>query len=195
VVTVVLAVFAVIVIFIVYGQLKGQTREQARAELGIAQVEYSNDNLDNASERLTRLIEEYGSTDEGQQGMLMLANIYYQQKKYADAELYFQEFVDSYSGSNVLLSSGYAGLAACKEVVRDFMTAAKLYEKAANTADDYIESDNFLYLSGICYVKAGDNEQAKEIFRKIIDSSKTNQHVRDAETQLVLLGEHLKAKP
>ncbi len=189
VVTVALAVFAVIVIFVVYGQLKSQTRDQAQAELGIAQVEYSNKNLDNASERLTRLIEEYGSTDEGQQGMLMLANIYYQQKKYADAELYFQEFVDSYSGSNVLLSSGYAGLAACKEIARDFLTAAELYETAANTADDYIESDNFLYLSGICYVKAGDIDKGKEIFQKIIDSSKTNQHVRDAETQLVLLGE------
>ena len=189
VVTVALAVFAVIVIFVVYGQLKSQTRDQAQAELGIAQVEYSNKNLDNASERLTRLIEEYGSTDEGQQGMLMLANIYYQQKKYADAESYFQEFVDSYSGSNVLLSSGYAGLAACKEIARDFLTAAELYETAANAADDYIESDNFLYLSGICYVKAGDIDKGKEIFQKIIDSSKTNQHVRDAETQLVLLGE------
>ena len=42
VVTVVLSVFAIIVILIVYGQLKDQARVEAQAELGIAQIEYSN---------------------------------------------------------------------------------------------------------------------------------------------------------
>lgn len=192
VVTVVLAVFAVIVIFIVYGQLKSQTGAEAQAELGVAQIEYSNNNLDNASERLIRLIEEYGSTDEAKQGMLILANINYQQQKYDEAELYFQEFVDSYSGSDVLLSSGYAGLAACLEIKSDFMGAAEYYETAAETSEDFIESDNFLYLSGICLIKAGDNDKAKTIFKRIVETSKTNQRVRDAEAQLVLLGEPIK---
>ncbi len=195
VVTVVLSVFAVIVIFIVYGQLKDQTRSEAQAELGIAQIEYTNNNLDKASERLIRLIEEYGSTDEGQQGMLILANIYYQQKKYEEAELYFQEFVDAYSGSEVLQSSGYAGLAACREISGDYSAAAKYYSTAAKSAPDYIESDNFYYLSGLNYKKAGDTETAKEIFQKIIDNSKTNQRVRDAESQMILLGEHLSKTP
>jgi tetratricopeptide (TPR) repeat protein len=187
VVSVVLGIFAVIVIIIVYGQLKEQTSQEAKAELGIAQVEYSNNNLDKASERLLNLIEEYGSTSEGQQGMLILANIYYQQKKYSDAELYFQEFIDSYSGSNILLSSGYAGLAACKEIDNDFSRAAELYEKAANIAPEFIESDNYLYLSGICYKKAGETDRAVEIFQKITEDSEKNQRARDAESQLVLL--------
>jgi len=72
VVSVVLGIFAIIVIFIVYGQLKEQTSQEAKAELGIAQVEYSNNNLDKASERLISLIEEYGSTDEGQQAGAMV---------------------------------------------------------------------------------------------------------------------------
>jgi outer membrane protein assembly factor BamD (BamD/ComL family) len=194
VVTVVLAIFAVIVIFIVYGQLKSQTSAEAQAELGIAQVEYTNNNLDNASERLIRLIEEYGSTDEAKQGMLILANIYYQQKKYEEAELYFREFVDSYSGSEILLASGYSGLAACMEIKSDYASAADYYETAANTSEDYTESDNFLYLSGVCFIKAGDNEKAKEVFKRIVETSKTNQRVRDAEAQLVILGEPIKAK-
>ena len=140
---------------------------------------------------MIRLIEEYGGTDEGQQGMLILANIYYQQKKYDDAEIYFQEFVDSYSGSDILLSSGYAGLAACQEINDNYMAAAELYETAAKTAPDYIESDNFMYLSGICYLKADDDETARQIFKKIIDTSKTNQRVKDAEAQLVMLGEKI----
>lgn len=187
VVTVVLGIFAVIVIFIVYGQLKKESAMEAQAELGIAQIEYSNNNLDKASERLLNLIEEYGSSEEGQQGMLMLANIYFVQNKYADSEKYFQEFVDSYSGSDILLSSGYAGLASCKEVDKDYSNAAELYEKAADAAPDYIEADNFRYLSGLCYKKAGNVENASRIFQAIIDGAKTQQRVRDAETQLILL--------
>ena len=109
------------------------------------------------------------------------------QKKYSEAELYFQEFIDSYSGSNILLASGYAGLAACREIDKDYLYAADLYERAANTAPDYIEYHNFLYLSGLCYKKAGDVEKASEIFKSIIDDSPTGQRVRDAEAQLVLL--------
>lgn len=188
VVSVVLGVFAVIVLFIVYGQLKSETHMEAQAELGIAQIEYSNNNLDKASERLISLINEYGSTDEGQQGMLMLANIYFMQNKYEDAEKYFQEFVDSYSGSEILIASGYAGLASCKEVNQDFITAAEYYEKAADKAPDYIESDNFRFLSGLCYKKAGNVADATRIFQEIIDSAKNAQHVRDAESQLILMG-------
>jgi tetratricopeptide (TPR) repeat protein len=191
VVTVVLAIFALIVIVIVYGQLKGQASAEAQAELGIAQVEYTNNNLDNASERLIQLIQEYGGTDEAKQGMLILANIYFQQEKYQDAEFYFQEFVDSYSGSDILIASGYGGLAACKEIDGDFLTAAEMYEKAASTAGDYIETDNYFYLAGICFKKAGDTEKAKQMFKQIVDNSNTNQRVRDAETQLILLGESL----
>jgi outer membrane protein assembly factor BamD (BamD/ComL family) len=189
VVTVVLAIFAVIVILIVYGQLKSQTSAEAQAELGIAQIEYTNNNLDNASERLVRLIEDYGSTDEAMQGMLILANIYFQQNDYEQAEIYFREFVDSYSGSEVLLSSGYAGLAACMEIKNDFASASEYYETAADASDNYIEKDDFLYLSGICAVKAGNKDKAIEIFQRIVDDSEASQKVREAEVQLVLLGE------
>ena len=188
VVSVVLGVFAVIVLFIVYGQLKSETHMEAQAELGIAQIEYSNNNLDKASERLISLIDEYGSTDEGQQGMLMLANIYFIQNKYEDAEKYFQEFVDSYSGSEILVASGYAGLASCKEVNKDFGTAAELYEKAADIAPDYIESDNFRFSSGLCYKKADNVQDATRVFQEIIETAKNAQHVRDAESQLILMG-------
>ena len=188
VVTVVLAVFAIIVLFIVYGQLKSDTHMEAQAELGIAQIEYTNNNLDKASARLISLIDEYGGTDEGQQGMLMLANIYFIQNKYQDAEKYFQDFVDSYSGSEILVASGYSGLASCKEVDKDFAAAADLYEKAADVAPDYIEADNFRFLCGLNYKKAGNVSDASRIFREIVETAKNAQYVRDAESQLSLMG-------
>jgi tetratricopeptide (TPR) repeat protein len=181
------AIFAAIVIFIIYNYVSKQKRDEANAQLGIAQIEFSNSNYLKASQRLLRLIEDYSGTDEAIQGMFLLANIYYQQGEYADARHYFEEFVDDYSGSNILLASGCAGLAACLEMNKEYEKAAELYQKAADLAGDFPESDNYTYLAGICYKKIGKNDQAKNQFQKIIQNSDTGSRVKDAELELVLL--------
>ena len=181
------AIFAVIVIFIIYNYVSKQKRDEATAQLGIAQIEFSNSNYLKASERLLRLINDFSGTDEATQGMFLLANIYYQQKEYADARIYFEQFIDSYSGSNILLASGYAGLAACLEVDKEYEKAAELYEKAADLAGDFPEADNYIYLAGICYKKTGQTDQARNQFQKIIKKSDTGSRVKDAELELVLL--------
>ncbi len=187
VMTVVLSVFAGIVLLIVYGQFSGESEKEAQGQLGIAQIEYNNENFDKARTRLQRLIENFGNTDEAEQGRLILANIYYNEQDYENAERYFREFTDSYSGSDILLASGYAGLAACLEVKKEFEEAAKLYEKASKQAPDYTESDNYAYLSGLCYNKAGDTDAARRIFEHLKEHAKSPKSSRDAEIQLTLL--------
>ncbi len=187
VMTVILSVFAVIVLVILYTQLSSESENEAQGQLGIAQIEYSNQNYDKARDRLHRLIDEYSGTEEADQGRLILANIYYNDQDYENAELYFREFIDGYSGSNILLASGYAGLAACMEVKKDFQAAADYYEKAAKQAPNYPESDNYALLSGICYNKAGDKEKAKQVFEELKESAKSQKTTRDAEIQLTLL--------
>lgn len=181
------ATFAVIVIFIIYNYVSKQKRVEATAQLGIAQIEFNNSNYLKATERLLRLITDYSGTDEAVQGMFLLANIYYQQGEFTDARNYFEKFVDSYSGSNILLASGYAGLAACLEINKEYEKAAELYEQAADLAGDFPEADNYTYLSGICYKKTGQMDQAKNQFQKIIKKSETGSRVKDAELELVLL--------
>ena len=179
--------FAVIVIFIIYNYVSKQKREEAKAQLGIAQIEYSNSNYLQATERLLRLIDEYDGTDEAAQSMFLLANIYYQQEEYADAQSYFEKFVDSYSGSNILLASGYSGFASCLVLDKKYEQAAELYQRAADLAGDFPEADNYTYLAGVCYKKSGQKDQAKSQFQKIIKKSETGSRVKDAEFELVLL--------
>jgi tetratricopeptide (TPR) repeat protein len=184
---VVAAVFAIIVIFIIYNYVTKQTREEAYSQLGIAQVEFSNSNYGKATQRLQRLIADYGGTDAANQGLFLLANIYYQQGEFVDASNYFERFIDTYSGSDILLASGYAGLASCREVDNNFSDAAELYEKAADLNPDFVESDNYHYIAGICYKKAGLLDHAKTQFQRIINKSETGARVKDAESELVLL--------
>jgi tetratricopeptide (TPR) repeat protein len=183
-----LGVGAVIIILVFYYYNSQETAKEANSQLGIAEIEYKNGNLPKASERLERLIEEYEGTDSADKGLFLLANIYYQQKRYEDARIHFDKFVSAYSGSNILLASGYAGLAACEEVNGNYLEAAKLYEKAADRAPDFPESDNYYYLSALCYKRAEEPEKARSIFEQLVSEAKSSQRVRDAEIQLVLLG-------
>jgi tetratricopeptide (TPR) repeat protein len=183
-----LGIAAIIIISVFYYYNSQETAKEANSQLGIAEIEYTNGNMAKASERLVRLIEEYDGTDSADKGMFLLANIYYQQKKYDDARIYFDRFVDAYSGSNILLASGYAGLAACEEVGDNYSEAADLYEQAADLAPDFPESDNYYYLSALCYKRAGDLDKARSIFEQLANEAKSSQRVKDAETQLVLLG-------
>ena len=183
-----LAIGVIIILFVFYYYNSQETNKEANSQLGIAAIEYTNGNLQKASERLVKLIEEYDGTDAADQGMFILANIYFQQKNYTDAQIYFDKFVSAYSGSSILLASGYAGLAACEEVNRNFSIAADLYEQAAELASQFPESDNYYYLSALSYKSAGDIDKARSLFEQLASEAISSQRVKDAETQLVLLG-------
>jgi tetratricopeptide (TPR) repeat protein len=183
-----LGIGAIIIILVFYYYNSHETSKEANSQLGIAEIEYANGNMLKASERLVKLIEEYDGTGAADKGMFLLANIYYQQKRYKDAQVYFDKFVSAYSGSNILLASGYAGLAACAEVNENLSEAAELYEQAADLAPQFPESDNYYYLAALCYKRAGNLDKARSIFKHLASEAKTSQRVKDAETQLVLMG-------
>jgi TolA-binding protein len=182
-----LAAAAMIIIILFFYYNARQSEQEAYSQLGIAQIDFANGDLSKANDRLVRLIENYDGADAAEQGMFLLANIYFQQKKYEDAHLYFQKFVEEYSGSDILLASGYAGLAACEETSKNFARAAELYEKAAKLTGDFPESDNQLYLAALCYKRAGNFEKAKNIFSRLSKEAKSDSRLKEAETQLVLL--------
>ena len=180
-------VLLVILIIMWYRYYSQKTNEEAIAQLGMAQIEFTNGNYDKATKRLLTLIQEYNNTIEAEQGMFLLANIYYQQNNFPQARQYFKEFVDSYSGSPILLASGYAGLAACYETENNFTEAGRFYEKAAREAGEFIEADEYCFLAGICYKKAGETNKAKKQFESLIKESKSGNRSKDAESQLMLL--------
>jgi tetratricopeptide (TPR) repeat protein len=182
-----LAFVAVILIMLFFYYNTQQNENEANSQLGIAEIEFANAQLTKASDRLERLINDYDGTDAADQGMFLLANILFQQQKNEEAKDYFEKFVNAYSGSNILLASGYAGLAACEESLNNYTEAAELYEQAADTAPEFPESDNQYYLAALCYKKSGDLDKARSIFQQLADADRSSKRVKDAESQLVLL--------
>lgn len=180
-------ILAVVVLIIIFVYVQNANTEAASAQLGIAQVEYSNLNYDEAIRRLENLIENYSGTEEADQGMFLLASVLYQKERYEEAKDYYQQFVDSYSGSEILLASGMAGLGACLEKENNYAEAAETYAKAASIASDFVESDNYLYLSGICFSKSGNIDLAIEKFEYLLENHKTQKRVNDTKAQLMKL--------
>ncbi len=166
---------------------RSQRLQEAETLLGKAQMEMQSMHTTKAREFLDQLIQEYDGTDAAEQGYFLLANLDFQAQKYDKAEQEYKKFIDSYSGSKILLASAYAGYAACLEHRGAHKEAAENYLKAQRTAPEFVEAPNYLYLAGLNYKDAGMKDKAKEMFQKIIEKYKDSKRFNDAKAQIILL--------
>ncbi len=181
------AVVVIIAVFFIYMHFHNQTIRKASTLLGEAQLEYQNLNISKAKTLLTRLIDEYDGTRPALQGKFLLANIYFQENNTRKAEETYLDFINSYSGSPILLASGYAGYAACLERDHKYLEAARFYKKAREAAPDFVEAADYLYLAALNEISAQAYDQAKATLNKIISDYKDSSRKNDAEAQLILL--------
>lgn len=175
-----------ILLFVWINALMDENTEKASTLLGKAQMEYENFNTNKAIDFIDKVRSGYSGTDAALQATFLLANIKYSQGNYEDAKLYFKEFLESYSGSEILLSSGYAGLAACLEVEKDYMNAAANYEKASDAAEELAQASEYLYLAGLNYQTGNDNVKAVEMFQKVIEMYPDSPQKFNAQANLVI---------
>jgi TolA-binding protein len=167
--------------------IHSNTISDATTLFGKATLEYQAMNYSKAKTFLEDLTSEYDGTDAATHGKFFLGNIYFKEKNISEAQNYFQDFIDSYGDSDILLASGYAGLAACYAAEKKYIDAAEYYENAYKAINELPEGANYLYLSGLNYRKAGDLDNAKEAFKKVSEEFKDSARSFDAKEELILL--------
>jgi len=178
----------VIVLIIMWGtSIMEETEMEATTLLGKAQIEYDQFNYSKSRDFLNVLKEGYSGTDAAEQGNFLLANLNFNEKRFEEARVLFEDFTGSYSGNDLLLSSGYAGIAACQETENNYTGAAENYKKAYTAAGKLIQSAEYLYLAGLNFQNAGDANQAKDMFQKVIDEFPDSPKKYDAQTQMILI--------
>jgi len=180
-----LGVVAIVAIFMLGSYWYDSSQVEANTLLGKAQSEYDNLNLDKSRVFLEELIAEY-SGNSAEQGTFLLANINFNENNFLEAQALYEDFVGSYSGSDLLLASGYAGIAACIETEDNAELAAQNYEKAARIADGLPQQAEYLYLAGINYIQSESNEKAISIFQSIVENHEDSPRKIDAEIKLIL---------
>ncbi|OGU68571.1 MAG: hypothetical protein A2499_09025 [Stygiobacter sp. RIFOXYC12_FULL_38_8] len=113
---------------------------------------------------LKKIVDEYGSSEEGELAKIMLANAY---SITGNSEEAYKLYND-YSGSNYLLkSSALAGKAGVLETKKEYEDAADLYQEAAKIGKANPSNPEFLLKAGIAYLKAGKKEEANALFETI----------------------------
>ncbi|HKJ81584.1 MAG TPA: hypothetical protein VJ954_06125 [Ignavibacteriaceae bacterium] len=183
---------AVILAAIFYVKHKSQQNQLAGVELSRVMNMYDSGNYMEAIQGrpgtpiigLKKIVDEYGSTENGETAKIYLANAYSFQNKMEDAYKYYSD----YSGSiSMYEATAYAGQGAYFVDKKEFEKAAEMYTKAAHTSDQDVLDAEYLLKAGINYMKAGQNKEAKESFDKVKKDYENSAAARDVQKYLVQL--------
>jgi len=136
-----------------------------------------------AVEQLTELVENYGGTPAGQQGRLLLGQIYYQQGKAEDALKQYEAFLEEGSDLPELLSMAWEGEAYARESLGDCEGAIPCYENLLKLKLDYVKPWALLGL-GRCYEVTGRTEKALDAYRRFLADYPG--HVRAANVRAII---------
>jgi tetratricopeptide (TPR) repeat protein len=113
---------------------------------------------------LKRIVDEYGSTENGETAKIYLANSYMMLGKIDEAYNYYSD----YSGGNdVFKATALAGEGGYFALKEDYKKAADTYMKAAKVSGENVLNPEYLLNSGINYLKAGNHDRAKELLQTV----------------------------
>ena len=182
----------------VYFYLNQKKEDNAKAGIALAKVMkiydsgsylesiegvHSDDNAKNV-EGLKQIVEEYGSTENGETAKIYLANAYSYLGNYDEAIKYYEDYGGSLNYMKAASLSGQAGYYASNG---EYEKAADLYKEAASLAPANGENPDYLLNAGINYFNAGNKEQAKLVLTKLKDNYQTSASSREADKYITLL--------
>jgi tetratricopeptide (TPR) repeat protein len=135
---------------------------------------------------LKKIVEEYGSTENGETAKIYLANAYNLLGKQEEAFKYY----DDYSGSiDIFKAAALAGRAGYYEYKSNYEKAAGLYEKAANVTKEDVLDPDYLLNAGKNYIDAGKNKEAKAVLDKIRKNYLNSSASREVDKYLAQIEE------
>ncbi len=133
---------------------------------------------------LKKIVDEYGSTPNGETAKIFLADSFNLLGKTDDAYNYYKD----YDGSIKLYkATSLAGQAAYFVTKNNYEKAAELYNAAANVSETDVLNPDYLLKAGINYMKVAKNKEAKEAFETVQKDYKTSSSARDVQKYLVQL--------
>lgn len=133
---------------------------------------------------LKSIVDNYGSSEQGEVAKLYLGNSYYYTGKYDKALKVYNDI----SGSQPSLSAAaIAGQGACLEAKNNFAQAAKEYEKAAHVYKFDALNSSYLFHAGIDYIKARNYNTAKTVLNLVKKKYKTSEEAREVDKYLALI--------
>lgn len=166
------SVVVVVALVFFYFNYKAKNNETAGIELSRIKNVYSGGQFQQAisgdslgmSKGLQYIVDNYGSSENGQIAKVMLANCYYSLRDYNNAEKYFKD----YSGSNdIYKAASIAGIAEVYEARNDYANAAKYYLKASQQSKLVSNNDEYMFYAIKNFSLANDTESLKKTIKEL----------------------------
>jgi predicted negative regulator of RcsB-dependent stress response len=158
--------FAIIVAVAVgvwlYVATQANKEQRAATELQRASGAVAAGNFALAETDLTRIVQQFGSTDAGKQAVLLLSEALYGQGKYQEGVDQLQRHVDA--APDYLRGAFLAQLAAGYEELGNFAEAAATYERAAATARFDNDRASLRADAARAFTLAGNTARARQIW-------------------------------
>lgn len=130
---------------------------------------------------LRSIVENYGSTENGETAKIYLANSYQMLGKYDEAFKYYEDYD---GGIPIFKSASLAGQAGYYASKNEYEKAAGLFRDAAHISKVNVFNSEYLLKAGINFLNAGKSEEAKELFEKIKKDYPAAQSSREADKYL-----------
>jgi tetratricopeptide (TPR) repeat protein len=165
-------VVAIVALIFFYFNYKTRNNEAAGIEISKIKNVYSSGSFQQAiygdslgiSRGLQYIVDNYGSSENGELAKVMLANSYYALRDFEKAEKYYKD----YSGSNdIYKAASNAGIASVYEAKNDYQNAAKYYMKASSQSKLVTNNDEYLFYAIKNYSLAKDTENLKKTVKEL----------------------------
>lgn len=130
---------------------------------------------------LKKIVDEYGSVENGEIAKIYLANSYHFLGRLDEAYKYYKDF----SGSNkIFKATALAGQADFHAMKKEYEKAGDLYLRASRISNENVLNPEYMLKAGINYVYAGKNKQAKELFNRIKEDYSSSTAFREVDRYL-----------
>ena len=135
---------------------------------------------------------DYSGTLAAQRALLQGASTYFSAARYADAQIQFQKFADTYPQST-LLPVALFGLAACQDAQGNLNAAADAYKNVVNTYGTAATAIPAKYALAGIYVRQGKLKDAITYFQEIARTAQGSTMGQQAAEQAVELSTQIPA--
>jgi len=181
-----IGIIVIILVIFVYFQRQAANNEVAGTELSLIKPVYLagiydqaiNGDSSGTAKGLLYIVNNYGSSENGETAKILLGNCYLALRDFNSAEKYFSD----YSGKNpILKAASYAGIASVFEAKGDYIKAAEEYERASKVSKEIMNADEYLFYAVRNYFWAKEYENAKKIIDKIKTDYPKSQYIAMSE--------------
>ncbi len=132
-----------------------------------------------------KLLSDYGSSPAAKLGAFELANTYFEQNQFEKAEEAYKTYIAKYLIDDVSKYSAMEGIAASQSGQGKFADAGASYLEVAKENPTSISYENDLFHAVENFIKAGDEQGARDAFSLLEEKGITSEQYRNAKIMMI----------